>query len=131
MFFVVLGVIFLVIGLVMIIFSVRQAVAMRGGYKLDARIVDYEERILTHYRNGHKSTSKTYAPVYEYVDAGETKRHTSVVFISVMPKIGKETTVFISSRGEVVDRGAAVGVFIAGVLFAAFGVLAVAVGLKG
>lgn len=131
MFFVVLGIIFSVIGLVMIVFSVRQTASMRGGYKLDARIVDYEEKILTRYRNGHKSTSKTYAPVYEYVDAGETKRHTSAVFISVMPKLGKETTVFISGRGEVVDRGAAVIILIVGIIFVVLGMLAVAAGLKG
>ncbi|MDE7231097.1 MAG: hypothetical protein K2N56_11510 [Oscillospiraceae bacterium] len=129
--FIVLGIIFSVIGLVMIGYSVRQAVSMRGGYELDARIVDYEKKTSTHHHNGHRTTFITYAPVYEYVDAGETKRHTSIVFVSVMPKIGKETTVFISSSGEIVDRGGVVGVLICGIIFVVFGVIAVVVGLKG
>lgn len=129
--FIAVGIIFVVVGLVMTGYSVWQAISMRGGYELDARIVDYEQKKSTHYHNGHRTTFITYAPVYEYVDAGETKRHTSIVFVSVMPKIGKETTIFISKSGKVVDRGGAVGVLICGIIFVVFGGLAVVVGLRG
>ncbi len=71
------GIIFSVVGVVMIINFVRQIAEMRNCYEVDARIVDYEEKRITRIHNGRKHTTVTYAPVYEYVDFGETKRYTS------------------------------------------------------
>lgn len=129
--FIVLGIIFLVIGIVMIGFSVRQAVAMAGGYELDARIVDYEQKETVRYNNGHRRVYLTYAPVYEYVDAGNTRRHTGAVFMSVIPQVGKETTIFISRSGKVVDKQGMVGILIMGIVLVIFGVIGLMVGLKG
>lgn len=129
--FIALGIIFGVIGIVMIGFSVLQAVAMAGGYELDARIVDYERKETVRYNNGHRRVYLTYAPVYEYVDAGNTKRYTSAVFMSVIPEVGEETTIFISRSGKVVDKRGAVGILIMGIVLVVFGAVGLAVGLKG
>lgn len=112
----VIGILFLVVGIVQIVIFVRQVVAMRSGYELDARIVDYKEKRVTHYNNGRRSTSITYAPVYEYTDAGNVRRYTSEVSTSIVPTIGKEVTIFLSNSGEVFEKRGAVGVLIIGIV---------------
>lgn len=124
----IVGILFSIIGIVMIINFVRQIAAMRNCYEVDARIVDYEEKRITHSRNGHRSTTVTYAPVYEYVDFGETKRYTSDVSISVIPELGKEVTFSLSTGGKVYEKGSAVAVLVLGIVCLLFGVAAVALG---
>lgn len=126
--FFIVGIIFSVIGVVMIVKFVWQMIAMRNCYEIDARIVDYEEKIVTHIHNGHKHTTVIYAPVYEYVDFGETKRYTSDVSISVMPELGKEVTLSLSTGGKVYEKGSAVAALALGIVCLIFGVAAIVLG---
>lgn len=128
---IVVGILFSVIGIALIVVFVRQVIAMRNGYELDARIVDYEEKRVTRYHNGHSSTYITYAPVYEYTDVGNVRRYTSEVGISVIPTIGEETTVFISKSGEVYEKRGAVGVLIIGIVCTVLGVVVTVAGFQG
>lgn len=128
--FLIVGIFFSVTGVVMIVKFVRQMAEMRNCYEIDARIVDYEEKRITHIHNGHKHTTITYAPVYEYVDFGETKRYTSDVSISVMPELGKEVTLSLSTGGKVYEKGSAVAALVLGIVCLIFGVAAVALGIN-
>lgn len=124
----IVGIMFIVTGVVMIIKFVRQIADMRNCYEVDARIVDYEEKRITHSRNGHRSTSVTYSAVYEYVDFGETKRYTSDVSISVIPELGKEVTLSLSTGGKVYEKGSAAVTLVLGIVCLLFGVAAVMLG---
>lgn len=124
----IVGILFSVIGIVMIINFVRQIAAMRNCYEIDARIVDYEEKRITHRRNGHRSTTVTYAPVYEYIDFGETKRYTSKVGTSIVPTLGNEVTLYLSTGGKVYEKGSAVATLVLGIVCLVLGVLFVVVG---
>ncbi len=126
--FIIVGIIFSVVGIVMIINFVRQIAGMRNCYEVDARIVDYREDVTVHRHNGSRTKIRIYTPIYEYVDFGETKRYTSKVGTSVLPAVGEETTLLLSTGGMVYEKGGAIASLVMGIVCIVFGVAAIALG---
>lgn len=125
--FMILGIVFLAVGMVCIIVSLRMNARMDSSRQVSATVVevvrDVEHNSDINPRNHmrRRKTSVMYTSVYEYMDGGEVRRYTSNVSTSKQAEIGSETTLYISEDGKVYERsGAAVALFV-GIGFAALG----------
>lgn len=124
------GLLFAIIGIIVIIVGIRQKSDMKDCREVIARIVDFE---VSHYRR-HNQPHTYYAPVYEYTDLGETKRYTSSVGQSInnsrpVDTVGTQTTLYLSKSGKIYENRAANMMIIAGVAFTVFGVFFAALGM--
>lgn len=109
-----LGVVFLVLGTIMIANSMRLNFRMDNSRQVSARVVEVIE-----------PTSNMYKPVYEYSDGGEVKKYTSTVSTSNWVEIGSETTLYITEDGKIYERlGVMITLFV-GIGFEVIGVMCI------
>lgn len=126
--FIAFGILFSVIGLIILFVSVRQRAGMRDSREIAARIVDFEKR---HHRN--RGTLEAwvilYAPVYEYTEFGDIKRYTSNVSSTDPDPIGTEVTLYLSKSGKIYEKKGAALLIILGAAFMAFGIFFTVLGV--
>lgn len=116
------GILFSIVGVVLLISSVLETIEIRNSSEIGARIVDYEERRVRH---GNKRHETFYAPVYEYSFLGEVRRHTSNVGTGTPPVLGEEVTLYLSKSGQIYEKQSAVTSLIGGIVFMTFGVICI------
>lgn len=114
------GILFSIVGVVLLISSVFEKIEIRNSSEISARIVDHEVRRVRH---GNKRPETFYAPVYEYSFWGEVRRHTSNVGTGTPPVLGEEVTLYLSKSGQIYEKRSAVASLIGGIVFMTFGVI--------
>ena len=121
--FIAFGLLFAIIGIILLMVGVRQKSDMKDCREVIARIVDFEVR--RHTRHSYASH-----PVYEYTDFGEIKRYTSFVGLKgISESVGTEVTLYISKRGKIYEKRTSAVLLILGIGFTAFGVVFTVVGI--
>ena len=114
------GILFSIVGVVLLISSVLEKIEIRNSSAIVARIVDHEERRVRH---GNKRPETFYAPVYEYSFFGEVRRLTSNVGTGTPRVLGEEVTLYLSKIGQIYEKRSAVASLIGGIVFMMFGTI--------
>ncbi|MEZ3453097.1 MAG: DUF3592 domain-containing protein [Oscillospiraceae bacterium] len=121
------GILFLIIGAVMIIVSVWINVRMFSSRHVSATV---SEVIETRTQTRKDYESVFYMPVYEYSDGGEVKTYTSSVSSSMPAEIGSETTLYILENGIIYEKRGTLATFFMGIVFTAIGIFFAFINVK-
>lgn len=112
------GILFLLIGSIMIIVSVGVNVRINSSRQVSARVAEVIE---TRTKTRKDYESVLYTPVYEYYDDGEVRTYKSLVSTSMPVEAGSEATLYISENGTIYERRGTPAALFIGIIFAAFG----------
>lgn len=126
-FFSAFGILFLIIGAVMIIVSIWINARIVSSRPVSATI---SEVIETRTQTRKDYESVFYTPVYEYSDGGEIKTYTSSVSSSMPEEIGSEATLYISDNGIIHEKRGTLAIFSMGIIFTALGVFLAFINVK-
>lgn len=114
-----LGVVFLVLGAILLLVSLWKIVRMENSRRVIAMVVEVIET-RSNYRE-EESTDVLYTPVYEYYDNGELKTYKSLVSTSMLVEVGDKATLYISENGIIYERTSTMITLFMGILFAVTG----------
>lgn len=117
--FPVFGILFVIIGVVLLVFYKRISQAIRDAREISGKIVDFKEVRYKRQNSGGYHT--TYAPVYEYYYNGEFQRYTSPVSTSTPDPLGTSVTLYISANGQIIEKSEGKFLLVAGIIFASVG----------
>ena len=112
------GILFLIIGVIMITVSVGANVRMINSRRVSARVVEVIE---THSKPRKDYESILYTPVYEDYDGGEVRTYESLVSTSMPVETGGEVTLYISENGIIYEKTSTLITLFMGILFAVTG----------
>lgn len=119
--FMAFGILFAVMGTMILIAALRQRAEMRNCREVSARIVDFEK--IRRRNGGAIATWYTlYKPVYEYAELGDVKRYVSDVGSTDPVPVGTEATLYLSKSGKIYDKQYSALMLIVGAAFMAFGI---------
>ncbi|MBD5140276.1 MAG: hypothetical protein HDT25_02505 [Ruminococcus sp.] len=114
-----LGVVFLVLGVILLLVSLWNIVRMENSRRVIAMVVDVIET-RSNYRE-EESTGVLYTPVYEYYDNGEVRTYKSLVSTSMLVEVGDKATLYISDNGIIYEKTSTLITLFMGILFAVTG----------
>ena len=115
-----LGVVFLVLGVILLLVSLWNIVRMENSRRVIAMVVDVIET-RSNYRE-EESTGVLYTPVYEYYDNnGEVRTYKSLVSTSMLVEVGDKVTLYISENGIIYEKTSTLITLFMGILFAVTG----------
>ncbi|MCM1497190.1 MAG: DUF3592 domain-containing protein [Clostridium sp.] len=117
--FPVFGILFVIIGVVLLVFYKRISQAIRDAREISGKIVDFKE--VRYKRQNSGGYHITYAPVYEYYYNGEFQRYTSPVSTSTPAPLGTSVTLYISADGQITEKSEGKLLLVAGIIFASVG----------
>ncbi len=80
--FKIFGVLFIITGIVLLLYSLRVGERIKRSRSVEAKIVDMD--VIRKHR--HSRSEEQYAPIYEYYEDGEYKRYTSIIYSVSPPK---------------------------------------------
>lgn len=112
------GILFLLVGVIMIIVSVWVNLSMIDSRRISANV---SEVIETRTQTRKDYESILYTPVYEYRDGGEVKTYKSLVSSSMPAEVGSEATLYISGNGIIYENRGTLTTLFMGIIFAALG----------
>ena len=112
------GILFLIIGAIMITVSAGANLRMINSRRVNARIVEVIE---THSKPRKDYERILYTPVYEYYDGGEVRTYESPVSTSMPVEMDGEVTLYISENGIIYEKRGILTTLFMGILFAALG----------
>lgn len=121
------GILFLIIGAIMIIVSVWINVRMFSSRPVSATV---SEVIETRTQTRKDYESVFYTPVYEYSDGVVVKTYTSSVSSSMPAEIGSETTLYILENGIIYEKRGTLATFFMGIAFTAIGIFFAFINVK-
>ena len=119
--FKIFGVLFIITGIVLLLYSLLVSERIKRSRVVEAKIVDMD--VIRKHR--HSQSEEQYAAIYEYYEDGEYKRYTGIMYSLVPPEIGKETVLYISDNGAVSEKMFLPGLRISGIVLLIFGIIMV------
>lgn len=112
------GILFLLIGAIMITVSVGINVRINSSRQVSARVAEVIE---TRTKTRKDYESILYTPVYEYYDGGEVRTYKSLVSTSMPVEAGSEATLYISKNGMIYERTGTLAALFMGIVFTVLG----------